>query len=918
MSREFHEQHYLKPLFDPSSIALIGASETEGSIGSILVRNMLDMGYRGRLFFVNPKHKTLYGQPCYAHIEDVPQRIDLAVLCTPARTIPDLIDACGQAGTRSAMIISSGFSESGPHGALLERRLLEHAHRHRLRVLGPNCLGYTRPSANINLTYTHSRIHAGHIGLISQSGALCAAVLDWAQAHHVGFSSVIALGTSSDVDFGEALDYLVNDPDTRTIFLYIEGIRQARRFMSALRAAARCKPVLIIKTGRYPSGEQAAMTHTQVAVGDDDIFDAAVRRVGVVRLFTVGQIYATAQALSAHFRPRGNRLAIMTNGGGLGVMAADHAESIGLNLASLEPHTITRLDDLLPRGWSRRNPLDIGGEATPTHYATTLEVLQSDRHVDGILAILAPHAKSDATQAARLMIEAARKSDKPLVACWMGETQAAEARQLFKGAGIPSFRTPESAVDLFSHLSHYFHNQTLLQQVPAANTDNGDAHHLTRLPHPRLENAKLLIETALSEGRHRLSEMESKALLAAFHIPIATTMRAHSLSEAIVLAEEIGLPVAMKVDSPHITEKSLCGGVRLNLTTLTAVKEAYLAIQADVLRHQPEASLVGMAIEPMVIKPNGRELRIQIIQDVVFGPVITIAAGGRRHVETRSSRGRFHEQRGVALPPLNGVLIHDMLTASHLEPHLVAYPPLPAVCRDALEEILLHVSEMACELPWIHTLEINPLIIDEQGAIVADAHIVIQARPQNVAPYAHMAIHPYPSALISTFQTRSGKQICIRPIKPEDASLEQTFVQNLSPESRHFRFMNALRELSPNQLARLTQIDYDREMAFIATVHEKESTQEIQIGVARYAINPDNTSCEFAIVVADDWQGEGLARRLMEILIETAHKQPDLHTMHGDFLVDNQRMIHLASRLGFAISAHPDDAGLKRGTLALT
>lgn len=918
MSREFHEQHYLKPLFEPNSIALIGASETEGSIGSILARNMLDMSYSGRLFFVNPKHKTLYGLPCYAHIEDVPQRIDLAVLCTPARTIPDLIDGCGQAGTRSAMIISSGFSESGPHGALLERRMLEHARRHRLRILGPNCLGYTRPSANINLTYTHSRIHAGHIGLISQSGALCAAILDWAQAHHVGFSSVIALGTSSDVDFGEALDYLVNDPSTRTIFLYIEGIRQARRFMSALRAASRCKPVLLIKTGRYSSGEQAAMLHTQVAVGDDDIFDAAVRRVGVVRLHTVGQMYATAQALSAHFHPRGNRVAIMTNGGGPGVMAADHAESIGLNLANLESHTISRLDEILPRGWSRRNPLDIGGDATPTHYAATLQILQSDRHVDGILALLAPHAKSDATQAARMMIESARKSDKPLVTCWMGETQVAEARQLFKGAGIPSFRTPESAVDLFSHLSHYFHNQTLLQQVPAARTGNADTLNPAQLPLPRLENAKLLIETVLSENRRRLSEMESKALLAAFHIPIASTMRARSLSEALVLAEEAGLPVAMKVDSPAIIEKSLYGGVRLNLTTLAAVKDAYLSIQADVLRHQPEASLSGMAIEPMVIKPNGRELRIQIVQDAVFGPVITLSAGGRRFVETRSRQGRPHELSGVALPPLNGTLIQDMLATSHLEHHLAAYPPLPAVRREALEEILLHVSEMACELPWIHTLDINPLIIDEQGAIVADAHIVIQALPLNVAAYAHMAIHPYPSTLISTFQTRSGRQVLVRPIQPEDAPKEQAFIQKLSPESRHFRFMNALRELTPGQLARLTQIDYDREMAFIATTHEKESSQEIQIGVARYAINPDNVSCEFAIVVADDWQGDGLARRLMEILIETAQKQPELHTMHGDFLVDNQRMIHLATRLGFVISTHPDDAGLKRGTLALT
>ncbi|MBP9714456.1 MAG: GNAT family N-acetyltransferase [Sterolibacterium sp.] len=907
MSREFHEQHYLKSLLEPGSIALIGASETEGSIGALLTRNMLDMGYTGRLFFVNPKHKTLYGQPCYARIEDVPQRIDLAVLCTPARTIPDIIAACGQAGTRNAMIISSGFTESGSAGALLERRMLEHARRHHLRVLGPNCLGYTRPAAGINLTYTHSRIHAGSIGLISQSGALCAAVLDWAQANHVGFSSVVALGTSSDVDFGEALDYLVHDPNTRSIFLYIEGIRHARRFMSAIRAAARCKPVLLIKTGRHPAGVQAAFSHSGCAVGDDDVFAAAVRRAGVVRLYTVGQMYATAQALFARFHPRGNRLAVITNGGGLGVMAADHADDIGLKLAALESHTLTRLDEKLPRGWSRSNPLDIGGEATPEHYAAALEVLQSDQHVDGILTLLAPHARSDATQAARVIIERAQKSDKPVVACWMGETQVAEARLLFKGAGIPSFRTPEPAVDLFSHLSHYFHNQRLLQQTPAAQAES-----IADRP-ARLESARLVIEAALLEGRRSMSEMESKALLSAFHIPIAATMRAHSLSEALVLAEEIGLPVAMKVDSPQIIEKALCGGVRLNLSTLTAVRDAYQSIQADVQRSHPQATLNGMAIEPMILKPNGRELRIQIIQDAIFGPVITLTRGGGDH-ESRMP----YLRRGVALPPLNRVLIDDLLQSSGLSALLETHARLPAIHRGALEEVLLRISEMACELPWISTLDINPLIIDEQGAIVADARIVIDPLPLNTSAYAHMAIHPYPSSLTTSFQTRRGDTVTLRPIKPEDAPLKQAFVQKLSPQSRYFRFMNTLRELTPSQLARLTQIDYDREMAFIATIHEKGSSQEIQIGVARYAINPDNISCEFAIVVADDWQGQGIARRLMEILIDTARKQPGLQTMHGDFLVENQHMIGFISRLGFVLTAHPDDAGLKRGTLALT
>ena len=903
-----YEQHYLKPLLEPASIAIIGASETEGSLGATLVRNMLEMDYKGRLFFVNPKHKTLFGRPCHARVEDVPQRLDLAAICTPANTVPAIIEACGNAGTRSAMIVSSGFAESGPRGATLERSILETARRHRLRLLGPNSLGIMRPCAGVNLTYTHSSANAGGIGLISQSGALCTAVLDWAQPNNVGFSSVVALGTSSDVDFGEVLDYMVADPKTKSIFLYIEGIRNARRFMSALRAAARCKPVLLIKVGRRPAGEQAALSHSGAAVGDDDIFDAALRRAGVVRLYTVNQMYATAQALFAHFHPRGNRLAIITNGGGLGVMAADHADDIGIQLARLEPRTLATLDEMLRGGWSRSNPLDIGGEADPARYAAALQAVQADENVDGVLAVLAPHAKSDPTQAARAMIELAHQSDKPLVTSWMGETQVAEARLLFKGAGIPTFRTPEPAVELFSHLSNYFRNQKLLLQTPAATAGSGADYQP-----PRLESARLVIETALLEGRKVMSEMESKALLAAFRIPIAQTMLARSLSEALVLAEEIGLPVAMKIDSPQVAEKSTCGGVRLNLTSLAAVRDAYQGISADVRQCLPDAVINGIAIEPMVIKPNGRELRIGVVQDAIFGPAITLGPGGG-DIEA----GLSATQRCVALPPLNPVLISDMLQSSRVVARLGARNNLPAASMAALEAVLLRVSEMVCELPWIRELEINPLIIDEHGAVAVDARIVIANLPLNAGPYDHMAIHPYPSTLAGRFQARSGRSVTIRPIMPEDAPLEQAFVQKLSPQSRYFRFMNTIRELTPAQLVRLTQIDYDREMAFIATVPDGDESREVQVGVARYAINPDGESCEFAIVVADDWQGEGLARRLMSVLIDTARKHAGLKTMNGDFLSENQRMIKFVTRLGFVLSAHPEDPGLKRGVLALT
>ncbi len=892
-----HEQHYLSPLFEPQSVAIIGASETPSSIGNTLARNMLDSGYKGRLYFVNPRHKTVFGQPCFPSVGKIPQRLDLAVICTRAATVPAIIRACGLAGARNAIIIPGGFSEAGNDGVALERAALDHARTHKLRLLGPNSLGIMRPGSGINLTFVNGSANPGTIGLISQSGALCAAIVDWALPNNVGFSSVISLGTSSDVDFGETLDYLVSDPKTENIFLYIEGIRNARHFMSALRAAARCKPVLLIKVGRHPAGEKAVHSHTGAVVGADDVFDAALRRAGVVRLSTVGQMYAAAQALFSHFRPRGNRLAIITNGGGPGVMAADHAADIDVPLARLTPVTSKKLNDILPPIWSKSNPLDIVGDADPARYAATLEACIGDANVDGVLIILTPQAMTDPTQVARTVIELAQKTDKPLVTCWMGEEQVREARLLFKGAAIPTFRTPEPAVQLFSHISSYYRNQKLLMQTPAPHSDS--------VP-PRLESARLLIETALADGRKTLGEMESKALLAAFHIPIAQAMVAHSAAEAKVLAQEIGLPVVMKIDSLQIAHKSEVGGVRLNLATLAAVQEAYREILDDVKLSQPQAVINGISIEPMVIKRNGRELMIGIAQDDIFGPFITLGPGG-----TGIEAGR---ERAVALPPLNSFLIADMFHSARAISCLEALRHIPPASMAAVEEVLLRVSEMVCELPWIERLEINPLMVDEQGAVAVDCRIVIAKIAPNIGRYDHMAIHPYPSHQTVTYQTADGRIVTIRPIMPEDANLEQEFVKELSAESKYFRFMNTIRELGQSQLIRLTQIDYDREMAFVATIDE--DGHQVEVGVVRYATNPDGESCEFAIVVADAWQGKGLAGRLMALLIESARRR-GLKVMTGDFLADNRRMIKFVSALGFILSQHPEDPGLKRGVLAL-
>lgn len=893
-----NERHYLTHLLEPRSVAIIGASETPGSIGQTLVRNMLDANYPGKLFFVNPRHEMIFAQKSYDSVESIPQRLDLAVICTRPETVPGIVDACGRAGTRSVIIQSGGFSEAGPRGASLERAALENARRHGIRLLGPNCLGIMRPSAGINLTFAHGSANPGTIGLISQSGALCTAILDWALPNGVGFSTVVSLGAEGDVDFGEILEYMVADPKTESIFLYIEGIKNARRFMSALRAAARCKPVLLIKVGKHPAGERAALSHTGAMVGADDVFDAALRRAGVVRLNSISQMYAAAQALFSHFRPRGNRLAIVTNGGGPGVMAADHCADIGIPLAKLSDATVTALNEKLPTSWSKGNPIDIVGDADPTRYGAAVHACLEDNQVDGVMVILTPQAMTDPTQAARTVIELSNQADKPVVTCWMGEEQVREARLLFKGAGVPTFRTPEPAVELFSHISNYYRNQRLLMEAPASISD-----HIA----PRLESAKLVIETALQEGRKVLNEMESKALLAAFRIPIAQTVVARSPSEAMVLAEEIGLPVVMKIDSPQITHKTDSGGVRLNLNSLAAVRDAYNEIIDEVRKNRPDAIVQGVAIEPMIQKANGRELMVGIARDQIFGPTVIFGPGGVG-IEA------IGKDRVVALPPLNKFLVADMLASTSISAKLGAYRNMPPVNMEALESVLLRVSEMVCELPWISQLDINPLIVDEQGAVAVDARISIQNLALTAGRYDHMAIHPYPSHLTVSYQTGDGQTILIRPIKPEDADMEQEFVKSLSTETKYYRFMNTIRELSQAQLIRLTQIDYDREMAFVALAQTEQGAMEI--GVARYATNPDGDSCEFAIVVADNWHGKGVARRLMGVLIDTARSR-GLKYMNGDFLSENARMLKFVATLGFTMSPHPEDPGLKRGVLVL-
>jgi len=568
-------QHYLSPLFSPRSVAVIGASDRTESVGGVIFKNMLESGYQGKLFAINPRHASIQGQRSHPDIESTGEPIDLAVVATRAHTVPEIIEACGRHGVKAAVILSAGFGEGGPEGRALEKKVLEIARRYGIRLVGPNCLGVMRPAIGLNATFSNGGARPGNLALVSQSGALCTAILDWARPNDVGFSSVISMGTSADVDFGEMLDYLVSDPQTESILLYIEGIRQARRFMSALRAAARTKPVILVKVGRHEAGSKAALSHTGALVGADDVFDAAIRRAGAVRVSSVVQLFAAAKALSTRFRPTGNHLAIVTNGGGPAVMASDRAADLGLALAQLTEDTLRKLDAALPPTWSHANPVDIIGDANAERYRNAVTACMQDPNVDGVMVILTPQAMTHPLEVAEAMIQVAGQFNKPLLTCWMGETQVASSREAFAKTRIPGFRTPEPAVEVFSYISAYYQNQKLLMQAPGPLSPHSE---------PDVEGARLLIENALSEHRKILSEMESKAVLAAFRIPIARSVVARSPNEALLLAEELGMPVAMKINSPDITHKSDAGGIRLNLGNAQAVRAAYREIIESVQR----------------------------------------------------------------------------------------------------------------------------------------------------------------------------------------------------------------------------------------------------------------------------------------------------------------------------------------------
>ncbi len=872
--------HYLNCFFAPKSVAIVGASEREDSVGQRLLLNMQEAGFKGRLYPVNNKHDELLGLKAYRDIDAIPETLELVVIATPAATVPGIVRQCGEKAVSSIIIISAGFGELGDSGKRLQQEVLDIAHRYDIRIIGPNCLGVIRTSSGLNATFGDGRVKEGNLALVSQSGAVCTAILDWAQAQDIGFSTVISTGAAADIDFGEILDYLAMDSKTTGILLYVEGIQDARRFLSGLKAAARLKPVILIKSGRHEAGSKAAMSHTGAMVGGDDVFDAAISRAGVVRAYSIAQLFSAARVLANNYVLEHDRLAIITNAGGPGVMSTDHAEDVGISMAELSESSIEALNKVLPEHWSHANPVDILGDATPERYQQALQICLQDDNIDGVLVILTPQAMTDPTRVAEYIIDGAKTTDKPVLASWTGGSRVQEGRNLFAGSRVAHFNTPEMAVDAFSFSARYSQNQKLLKQIPSPGEE---------LAKPDVEGARLIIERVLAEGRQVLTTQEAKAILAAFHIPVTQTIKVGNAKEAIIAAETLGFPVVMKINMAQFSHKSDIGGVRLNISSAREVGHNFQEMENMIKTGHPEIQQVEMTVEPMYHSHTGRELMIGVIRDPVFGPAISCGLGG--------TMVEILQDKAVALPPLNEYMVEQMIARTKAAKYLGLFRQLPAVNHKALIDVLLNVSSMVSELPEILELDINPLIVDCEGVIAVDARIKAQISHQLI-PYSHMAIHPYPHELISRFQLSNGSDIIIRPIRPEDADMEKEFVHRLSERSKYFRFMQSLQELTPEMVVRFTQIDYDREMAFVAVSEDDKLPNEL--GVGRYMMNPDGTSVEFALVVRDDCQGMGIGFRILRTLMQSA-KQKGITMFEGEVLKVNKAMLSLVRKLGFSI-----------------
>ncbi len=871
----------LQHLFAPKSVAVIGASDKPNSVGATVLRNLLEGGFAGPIYPVNPKHARIGKVEVYRSIADLPATPELAVICTPAATVPGLIRELGARGTRAAIVLSAGLGGHDAHG--LKQAMLDAASPTLLRIVGPNCVGMLVPGIGLNASFAHTDALPGQIAFVSQSGALVTGVLDWAKTRGIGFSKFISMGDSADVDFGDVLDYLASDPDTKAILMYVEDVRHARKFMSAARAAARSKPTLILKAGRAPEGAKAAASHTGALAGSDDVYDAAIRRAGMLRVISTEDLFSAVETL-ARARPlHGERLTIMTNGGGPGVMATDALICSGGKLAVLSSQTLGHLNAVLPLTWSHANPVDIIGDAPAERYRQTLEILLQDAQSDAILFIHAPTAIVPSADIARALVPLAQNAGRNILSCWLGGDAVAEARAIFSSAGIPTYETPEEAVQGFLQIVQYRRNQNLLMQVPPSIATDFS---------PDRAKAQAIARTALADKRDMLTEPEAKSLLAAYGIPVVETRIAACVDEAVRQAPEIGFPVALKILSPDISHKSDVGGVALDLETPAAVQAAGEAMLKRLAELRPGARIEGFTVQAMARRPDAQELIIGVTTDPVFGPVILFGQGGIA-VEVMNDHA-------IGLPPLNRVLAQDLVSRTRIAKLLAGYRNRPPADMDGIYSTLMKISQLVSDIPEIIELDINPLLADQHGVIALDARVKIAVADSSADAFARLAIRPYPAELEETIHWQ-GHDLLLRPLKPEDGEAHVAFFNALDPEDVRYRMFIRMRELPPAQLARLTQIDYDREMALIATCPGPDGLAET-VAVARVIADPDNIAAEFAIIVRSDLKGAGLGPILMNKLIAYCRARGTQEIV-GEALAQNSRVLNMVRKLGFAV--HP-------------
>ena len=882
----------LNSLFKPASLAVIGASERVGAIGQVVTRNILDGGFGGPLMLVNPRHSEMFGRKVYADIASLPQTPELAIITTPAEIAVKTVTALAARGTRAAVVIAAGFAGAAESpGGQRRQALLDAARPALLRVIGPNCLGILAPAHHLNASFAQLQPRTGGLAFVAQSGAILTSVLDWATPRNIGFSLLASLGDMADVDFGDMLDYLANDADTRAILLYIEAVTHARKFMSAARAASRMKPVIVVKAGRHAAAAKAAASHTGALAGVDAVYDAAFRRAGMLRVMSLEDLFDAVETLAVARPPRGERLAILTDGGGVGVLATDALMDAGGTLAELSKETIAKLDAVLPATWSRANPIDIIGDAGAERYTAALQALLGATEIDALLVLNCPTAvTSPAAAAAAVVAALPTPLHYSVFTSWVGGASVAVARERFRAAGVPTYDAPEDAVRGFMQMVDYRRNQAaLLETPPSLPTDFT----------PELDSARAIIAAALAEQREWLSELEAKSILASFAIPIVATRLASSPAEAASHAASIGGRVAVKIVSRDITHKSDLGGVVLNLAPAEVLAAAQ-AMDARVRAARPGARIEGFAVQAMVQRPAAHELIAGVVDDHEFGPVILFGAGGTA-VEVLNDKA-------LTLPPLNMKLARDVIARTRVAKLLAGYRHIAAADLDAIALTLVRLSQLVIDLPQVAELDINPLLADADGVIALDARIRLHSDVQPGS--SRLAIRPYPKELEEIIANDDGQLLLLRPILPEDETALRATFARLSPEEVRFRFFVPMKLMDHVTAARFSQIDYDRQMALVLTVPGIAGETPI-FGVVRSIEDPDREQAEFAIIVEQRMSGQGLGKHLMHRIIDYARSR-GVRELYGEVLADNHRMLSLCRECGFHETKELREPGVVR------